>query len=99
MPIIVVTVERDGVGRDAAPRVLIANRDWSEATMATERRCAKCGGKMFFSEDVYSGYLHCLQCGSTREMRPLGALDEELEATLRPLRQAMGLAPERSLIR
>ena len=51
---------------------------------------------MFASEDVYSSYLHCLQCGFSKETTELGSLDEELEAVLRPHREKLGLAPVRT---
>ena len=54
---------------------------------------------MFASEDVYSSYLHCLQCGHSKEMTELGSLDEELEAVLRPYREKLGLAPVRATVR
>jgi DNA-directed RNA polymerase subunit M/transcription elongation factor TFIIS len=67
--------------------------------MAHRPHCPKCGGNLFASEDVYSAYLHCLQCGYARETTPLGSLDEELEATLRPYRARLGLTPERATLR
>ena len=54
---------------------------------------------MFASEDVYSSYLHCLQCGQSKETSGLGSLEEELEATLRPHRAALGLAAVRPAAR
>ena len=54
---------------------------------------------MFFSEDVYSSYLHCLQCGHSKEVTELGSLDEELEAVLRPHRASLGLSATRALTR
>jgi DNA-directed RNA polymerase subunit M/transcription elongation factor TFIIS len=67
--------------------------------MATRHRCPKCAGNLFASEDVYSSYLHCLQCGYSRETTELGSLDEELEAVLRPHREKLGLAPVRTTSR
>ena len=54
---------------------------------------------MFASEDVYSSYRHCLQCGYSKETTELGSLDEELEAVLRPHREKLGLAPVRATSR
>jgi hypothetical protein len=54
---------------------------------------------MFASEDVYSTYRHCLQCGFSKETTELGSLDEELEAVLRPHREKLGLAAVRSTVR
>lgn len=54
---------------------------------------------MFASEDVYSSYLHCLQCGYSTETTELGSLDEELEAVLRPHRAKLGLSPVRTTVR
>jgi len=65
--------------------------------MPTKERCPRCGGNMFASEDVYSSYLHCLQCGTSKELKELGSLDELLAATLGPQRAKLGLAPERAL--
>ena len=67
--------------------------------MTHRPRCPKCGGNLFANEDVYSTYRHCLQCGYSRETTLLGSLDEELEATLRPYRARLGLAPERAAVR
>jgi hypothetical protein len=67
--------------------------------MKTQERCRRCGGNMFSSEDVYSSYLHCLQCGTVRELAELGSLDELLAATLGPQRAKLGLAPERATAR
>jgi hypothetical protein len=72
---------------------------WSVPMSHHPTRCPKCRGNLFASEDVYSSYQHCLQCGYSRERAPLGSLDEELEATLRPHRARLGLSPERAAAR
>jgi hypothetical protein len=64
--------------------------------MASHGRCRKCGGNLFLGEDIYSKYLHCLQCGASQELTGLGSLDRELAASLAPHRQRLGLvAPRR----
>ena len=63
--------------------------------MTTESRCRRCGGNLLPGEDVYSKYLHCLQCGTNHELTKLGSLDEELAATLAPYRAKLGLAATR----
>jgi DNA-directed RNA polymerase subunit M/transcription elongation factor TFIIS len=63
--------------------------------MTANERCDKCGGNMFPSEDIYSKYLHCMQCGRTHELTVLGSLDEELAATLSGYRAKLGLSPTR----
>jgi hypothetical protein len=67
--------------------------------MSTQERCPRCSGNMFSAEDVYSRYLTCLQCGTSRELTELGSLDELLAATLGPQRARLGLAPERATVR
>jgi DNA-directed RNA polymerase subunit M/transcription elongation factor TFIIS len=63
--------------------------------MPTKMRCRKCGGTMLASEDVYSAYFACLQCGATHEPAKLGSLDEELAAALAPHRERLGLTVAR----
>jgi hypothetical protein len=63
--------------------------------MASQGRCRKCGGNLFPAEDIYSKYLHCLQCGTSRELTKLGSLDEELAASLAPHRARLGLTASR----
>ncbi|MBM4418006.1 MAG: hypothetical protein FJ033_06810 [Chloroflexi bacterium] len=67
--------------------------------MAIERRCPRCRGRMWASEDLCSEYMHCLHCGMSQEISELSALDTELEGTLRPYRAALGLAPARPRVR
>jgi hypothetical protein len=67
--------------------------------MSTRERCRRCGGNLFSGEDVYSRYLACLQCGTTRELTELGSLDELLAATLGPQRARLGLAADRPTVR
>ena len=67
--------------------------------MSTRDRCPRCGGNMFSAEDVYSSYLTCLQCGTSRELTKLGSLDELLAATLGPQRAKLGLAADRAAVR
>ncbi len=65
--------------------------------MASHGRCRKCGGNLFPGEDIYSKYLHCLQCGTSQELTKLGSLDEELAATWPPPRApGPGRLPPRS---
>lgn len=63
--------------------------------MPIGERCRKCGGNMFASEDIYSRYLSCMQCGATHEPTKLGSLDEVLAAVLQAQRVKLGLAPTR----
>lgn len=51
---------------------------------------------MFASEDLYSSFFSCLQCGNSQEVTALGSLDAELEAVLRPQREKLGLAASRT---
>lgn len=67
--------------------------------MSTRERCRRCGGNMFSGEDVYSNYLHCLQCGTTRELTELGSLDDLLATTLGPHRARLGLGADRPTVR
>jgi hypothetical protein len=67
--------------------------------MSTRERCPRCGGNMFHGEDVYSSYLTCLQCGTSRELTELGSLDELLAATLGPQRTKLGLGADRPAAR
>ena len=63
--------------------------------MAGHDRCRKCGGNLFPGEDIYSKYLHCLQCGSSQELSGPGSLDRELAASLAPHRERLGLTATR----
>jgi len=39
------------------------------------RSCPRCGGDLFLERDEYHDYyLHCLQCGDTRDIKPLEPL-------------------------
>lgn len=65
------------------------------ARVPVTEKCRKCGGNMFSSEDIYSRYLSCLQCGQTHEPTRLGSLDEVLETVLRAQRVRLGLPDAR----
>ena len=55
------------------------------ATMPVSSECARCGGNLFTSQDVYGDYVVCLQCGDVQKDNDVETFDGFLSSLTRNL--------------